>query len=50
MSIIKILGVVSTVLGAGLTVLNAFVDDKKMDEKINKALDEREQKNSEEAQ
>lgn len=44
MNMIKILGVVSSVLGAGLTLLNAFVDDKKMDEKIEKALDKREKK------
>lgn len=48
--VFKVLGFVSMVLGAGLTVLNGIIDDKKMDEKIeegiNKALAEREEKES----
>ena len=44
---LKVLGIVATIAGAALTLLNSYVDDKKMDEKINKALDEREKKNIE---
>ena len=47
--VIKVLGIVATLAGAGLTLLNGYIDDKKMDEKINNALDEREKKNDKEA-
>ena len=46
--IIKVLGIVTTVAGAGLTILQAFIDDKKMDEKIDERLEAREKARSEE--
>lgn len=50
---IKVLSIVVTIAGAGLSLLNAFVDDKKMDEKIkegiDKALAEKESEVKEEA-
>ena len=50
---IKILGIVATVAGAALTVLNSYVDDKKQDDKIqegiSKAFEEYLNSNKEEA-
>lgn len=44
---IKAIGIATTVAGAGLSLVSAWVDDKKMEEKINegieKALAERDQ-------
>lgn len=45
--IIKILGIVATVIGAGATLLNDWVSKKKMEsmveEKVNEALSERDE-------
>lgn len=37
---LKVLGLISIVAGAGLTVLNQVLDDKKMDEKIETKVEE----------
>lgn len=46
--VIKAIGIAVTVIGAGVSVLSSWVDDKKMEERIeegiDKALAEREQK------
>lgn len=48
--VIKAIGIATTVIGAGVSVLSSWVDDKKMEERIeeriDKALAEREQKES----
>lgn len=48
---IKVIGFIATLAGAGLSVLSTWVDDKKMEEKINEgietALAEREKKDEE---
>lgn len=48
---IKVIGFIATLAGAGLSVLSTWVDDKKMEEKINegieKALAERDEKEEE---
>ena len=44
---LKVLGIIATVAGAALTIVNGYVDDKKMDEKIDKKLDERAKQNKE---
>lgn len=36
--LLKGLGILVTILGAGVSVLGSIVDDKKMDEKVNKAV------------
>lgn len=38
--IVKILGIVATVVGMGATLLTDWVNEKKMDEKINEKIDE----------
>lgn len=47
---IKIIGIATTLIGAGVSVLSSWVDDKKMEERIeegiDKALAEREQNES----
>jgi len=35
---VKILGIVATIVGIGVTLLTDWLDDKKMDEKISQAL------------
>lgn len=37
--VIKIIGMAATVLGMGATLVTEWVNDKKMDEKINDAVD-----------
>ena len=37
---IKILGIVATVVGAGASIVSDFVNDKKMDDKINEKVAE----------
>lgn len=37
---VKILGIVATVVGMGTTLLTDWVNEKKMDEKINEKIDE----------
>lgn len=49
MNYVKILSIVTTGVSAVLTIVNAFLDDKKMEEKIDKKYDEREQRNNKEA-
>lgn len=48
---IKAIGIATTLVGAGVSVVSSWVEDKKMEEKINegieKALAEREQKDQE---
>lgn len=44
---LKTLGLIATIAGMGLTLVNSYVEDKKLDEKIDKKLDERGKKNSE---
>lgn len=48
--LLKVLGIITTVAGAGLTILQAIVDDKKMDEKIDQRLEEREKARSEQSE
>lgn len=38
--LIKILGIVATVVGTGATLLSGWVEDKKLDEKINTKVTE----------
>lgn len=39
-TLMKILGIASTIIGAGATVVSEFVNEKKMDEKIAKKVAE----------
>lgn len=39
-NMIKIIGIAATVLGVCAQLVSGWVDDKKMDEKINNAVDE----------
>ena len=39
--LLKGLGFFATIVGFGLTLLNDYVDDKKLDEKIDKKFDEK---------
>lgn len=36
---IKIIGTLATVAGAGLTILNSYIDDKKQDDKIQEGIE-----------
>lgn len=38
--LIKVIGIAATVLGMGATLITSWVDDKKMDEKIIKKVEE----------
>ena len=36
--VIKVIGIATTLAGAGLSVLSSWVDDKKLDEKVHKEV------------
>ena len=40
-TLMKILGIASTIIGAGASIVSEFVDKKKMDYKIDEKIDEK---------
>ena len=47
--IIKTIGIAVTVIGFGVNILTDWVNEKKMDEKVNEALAKRDSENEEES-